>query len=50
MKVANVTVMAMNQGLIPTLGAGSAKELAGVKVSLMAFLALLDALETVRSH
>jgi hypothetical protein len=51
MNVAKVTVMAMNHGLMPTLGAGSAKAVAGVSVvSLMASYAHLDAKETVWSH
>ncbi len=60
MKVAKVTVMAINHGLMPALKAGmatvdlgallAARDALAVRVSLTAFLAQLDAKETVRSH
>src|SRR5438132_958090 len=50
MNVASVTVIAMNQGLMPVLGMGRLSAVTGVNVSLMAMLSTLDAEETVRSH
>src|SRR5882724_368023 len=50
MNVASVTVIAMNQGLMPVLGTGRLSAVTGVTVSLMAMLSTLDSEETVRSH
>jgi hypothetical protein len=43
MKVARVTVMAINHGLIPALGTGKLREAAEVNVLFMAFLFGFDA-------
>jgi hypothetical protein len=40
MNVANVTVMAINHGLIPTLGTEKLREAVGVSVSLINALAV----------
>jgi hypothetical protein len=43
MNVASVTVIAINHGLMPTLGRERFREAVGVSVSLMNVLAVLDA-------
>ena len=44
MNVASVTVIAMNQGLMPVLGTGRLSAVTDVNVSLMAMLSTLDAI------